>query len=289
MAGTGQHPERTRRARLSDAETERRVLDAALDALATHGITVGLDGLRFEDVIRAADVSRTSAYRRWPTREAFLDDVLLALARGSELPTIGEQVTAEATSLLDTVADDLVSPAGRRDLLVELHRLAFRADVGATLASPQFQTYLALRAAFVGVPSPELRAALAEALARSERRAVARGRAVIGGVARLFGLRLAAPLAGEEGLDVVARTVSAATNGFMVAALADPGLVHDTRPLAPYGSRRTAEWSVPVLALTGIVLGHLEEDPGASVPPPDALVTGLRGLVAVGAEAADSA
>ncbi|WP_182112212.1 MULTISPECIES: TetR/AcrR family transcriptional regulator [unclassified Actinotalea] len=271
---------------MSDAETEQRVLAAALDVLADQGITVGLDGLRFEEVIRAADVSRTSAYRRWPSREAFLDDVLLQLARGSELPHIGEQVQAEAAPLLSPGWSDLTTAAGRHDLFVELLRLAFAADVGATFASPQFQTYLALRAAFLGVPSEELRTALAEALVRSERRAVARGRAIIAGAAHLFARRLVPPLAGDEGYDVVARTISAATNGFVVAGLADPALIHDTRALAPYGSTRTADWSVPVLALAGIVLGHLEDDPDAPVPTPESLVAALPDLVRAGAAAA---
>ena len=39
-----------------------------LTALAERGVTVTLEGLVFEDVVRAAQVSRTSAYRRWPTR-----------------------------------------------------------------------------------------------------------------------------------------------------------------------------------------------------------------------------
>ena len=288
MSSNRQRPPRVRRPRLSDAETEQRVLAAALAALVEQGITVGLDGVRFEDVIRAADVSRTSAYRRWPTREVFLDDVLLELARGSELPHIGEQVAAEATALLAAGVHELNSSAGRHDLLVELLRLTFRADVTGTLASPQFQTYLALRAAFVGVPSVELRASLADALARSERRAVARGRAVISGAAQLFGLRLVPPLVGDDGFEVVARAVSAAINGFVVAALADPHLVHDTRPLAPYGSTRTADWSVPELMLAGIVLAHLQDDPEAPVPTPASLASELPGLVAAGAEAAES-
>lgn len=287
MASVRQPPRA--RPRLSDAETERRVVDAALQLLAEQGITVGLDGLRFEDVVRAADVSRTSAYRRWPSRDAFVADVLVALARGTELTGIGDRIGDEVGALLAADTVDLTDPQGRHDLFVQLLRLSFQTDVEGTLASPEFHTYLALRAAFVGVPDDDLRDEIAAALAHSERRAVARGRVVVAGAARLLGMRLVPPLAGDDGYTLVARAVSAASTGFAVSALADPGLVRATRPLAPFGSTRTAPWSVPALTLAGIVLTHLEPDPDAPVPTLDDLTTGLRALIDAGAQAAATA
>ena len=164
---------RRRRPRRSDAETGRLMLDAALELLAEDGVSVALDGLQLEDVIRRADVSRTSAYRRWPTREAFLEDVLVELAQGAELTEVGPRVGAEGAALLAAHRDALTTEEGRREVFVELLRLSLQTDLEATLASPAFRTYLALRAAFVGVPSEDLRTRLAAALALSERRAVA--------------------------------------------------------------------------------------------------------------------
>ncbi|MGN8244480.1 TetR/AcrR family transcriptional regulator [Cellulomonas soli] len=271
-----------RRPRLSDTDTRARMLAAAVDLLGERGVTVGLDGIQLEDVIRRADVSRTSAYRRWPTRDAFLADVLLEVARGTDLPGISARVTAEAGPVLDPRTVDVGSVEGRRELFVELLRLTFQADLEGTLASPQFSAYLALRAAFAGVPEQGLRDALAAELLVSERAAVARGAVILSGAAHLLGYRLVAPLTAPDGFSVVARAISAMTTGFVIAAQADPALVHGTQQQAPFGARRTAAWSVPTFALAGLVLSHLEPDPGAPDVDAARLLEELTGLVEQG-------
>ena len=266
------------------------MLDAALELLAEDGVSVALDGLQLEDVIRRADVSRTSAYRRWPTREAFLEDVLVELAQGAELTEVGPRVGAEGAALLAAHRDALTTEEGRREVFVELLRLSLQTDLEAILASPAFRTYLALRAAFVGVPSEDLRTRLAAALAHSERRTVARGSAILSGACRLLGLRLTGPLGdGPDGPTVLSRAIAASTTGFVVAALADPDVVTATRRLAPFGSSRPAQWSVPALTLAGLVLAHVEPDPDATVPDVDSLVAALPRLVDAGAAAAAGA
>lgn len=286
MPGTGQAP--ARRPRLSDEQTAGRVLAAALEALAGQGIGVGLEQLRFEDVIRAADVSRSSAYRRWPSREAFVEDVLVELARASDVPGLAPPIGAWVDELLAAAPDAPGTAGGRRDLAVELLRRTFQADVEGMVGSAQFRTYLALRAAFAGLASPALRDRVAASLAASERRAVARGAVVLRHGAALLGYRLPDPLV-PGGFEAVSRAVGATSIGFVVAALTDPGLVTATRPIAAYGSSSPAPWSVPAYALTGLVLAHLEPDPDAAAPAPDALVAGLAALVAAGQAAADAA
>src|SRR5579863_5776464 len=67
--------------RLPEEETEQRMLRAALAMVRAAGLTVSLEHISFEDVIREADVSRTSAYRRWPHKDLFFSDLVLELAR----------------------------------------------------------------------------------------------------------------------------------------------------------------------------------------------------------------
>jgi AcrR family transcriptional regulator len=275
-----------RRARLSDEQTARRVLDAALAQLAERGVSVGLDQVRFEDVIRAADVSRSSAYRRWPTRDALVEDVLVELAHGAYQPGVGAIVAGRAAEVVASHAAQAADPAGRHDLFVELVRLTFEIDLAATAASREFRSYLALRAAFAGIESDELRSRIAAALAVGDRRTVARGAAVLTSAARLFGMRLVAPLAAPEGFEVVARALFAASVGFVVAAQSDPSLLSTTRDAAAYGSSSVAAWSVPVYAMTGLVLQHLEPDPGARRLPAAELLAGLARIVGEGADAA---
>jgi len=293
MANRGQvHDERRgreaggRRARLSDEQTARRVLDAALAQLAEQGISVGLDQLRYEDVVRAADVSRSSAYRRWPNRDALVEDVLVELARGAYQPGIGAIVAGRAAEVVASHAAQAADSAGRYDLFVELVRLTFEIDLAATAASREFRSYLALRAAFAGIESDELRSRIAAALAVGDRRTVARGAAVLTSAARLFGMRLVAPLAAPEGFEVVARAIFAASVGFVVAAQSDPSLLATTRDAAAYGSSSVAAWSVPAFAMTGLVLQHLEPDPDTRQLPAAELLAGLARIVGEGADAA---
>src|SRR5674476_636519 len=74
-----------RRQRISDGETEQRMLEAALALVESQGLTVSLDHLSLENVIARADVSRSSAYRRWPYKDLFLADLLVAVARDTDL------------------------------------------------------------------------------------------------------------------------------------------------------------------------------------------------------------
>ena len=72
-----------RRPRISQQQTEARMLAAAVDQINAAGLTVSLDHLSFEAVISAADVSRTAAYRQWPNKELFLNDLVRELARAA--------------------------------------------------------------------------------------------------------------------------------------------------------------------------------------------------------------
>ena len=59
---------------------ERRMLGAALAVVGRTGLTVSLDHLSFEDIIRDADVSRSAVYRRWPYKDLFFSDLVKQLA-----------------------------------------------------------------------------------------------------------------------------------------------------------------------------------------------------------------
>ena len=72
--------------RLSDQETEKRMLHAAMAMVNRTGLTVSLDHLSFEDIIRDADVARSAVYRRWPYKDLFFSDLVKELAK-SATPT----------------------------------------------------------------------------------------------------------------------------------------------------------------------------------------------------------
>ena len=73
--------------RLSDRETEQRMLRTAVAMVQRTGLTVSLDHISLEDVIRDADVSRSAVYRRWPYKDLFFSDLVKQLAKDAT-PTI---------------------------------------------------------------------------------------------------------------------------------------------------------------------------------------------------------
>src|ERR1039458_3125257 len=83
MAGTAGGPTGLARRgrRLSDRETGQRMLDAAVAMVNRTGLTVSLDHISFEEVIRDAGVSRSAVYRRWPHKDLFFGDLVKELAR----------------------------------------------------------------------------------------------------------------------------------------------------------------------------------------------------------------
>jgi AcrR family transcriptional regulator len=103
------------------------VLSRTLEELVAHG----MEGTNVDRIARAAEVNKTSVYRRWPTKEALIaaalervaSDIALELEdRGSlrkDLELLGEHVVA----LLE-------SPLGR-----SLARAAMAESVGAELAA----------------------------------------------------------------------------------------------------------------------------------------------------------
>ena len=68
--------------RLSDRETEQRMLRAAVAMVQRTGLTVSLDHISLEDVIRDADVSRSAVYRRWPYKDLFFSDLVQTASQG---------------------------------------------------------------------------------------------------------------------------------------------------------------------------------------------------------------
>ncbi|WP_431905506.1 hypothetical protein [Amycolatopsis thermoflava] len=159
------------------------MLATAAEVVARTGLTVGLDHLPFEGLIRQAGVARSAVYRKWPNKEAFLGDLLLELARGREA------AGALARRILLARLDTLTTPDGRRAAAAELVRETALQDFRHLLGSPVWQTYPALTATAAGLPDGDLRDQVVTALAASERTFTARIARSHRGVADLLGLR----------------------------------------------------------------------------------------------------
>lgn len=236
-----------------------RLIAVAVERIRRDGMTVGLDHLSLEGVIADSGVSRATAYRHWPNKADFLREVLVETVRTTRL--VGETPTdlADLTRLLQEAGDGLRTAQGRRDLVVEALRRTAQADVDRMRASPQWQTYLAITATCRGLPPGPLRDDVRAALAQAEAGFVEHRAQVYARLPGLLGYRLVAPLTAPEGFTIMASASGAMMTGLLVTAAAGP----DPAPirLAPFGSSRPADWTLPALHLVGVLLAHLEPDP----------------------------
>jgi AcrR family transcriptional regulator len=244
--------------RLSDQETEQRMLRAAVAMVSRTGLTVSLDHISFEDIIRDAGVSRSAVYRRWPYKDLFFSDLVQQLAKDAT-PAIVEDELALIRQIAAAHQDWLETPELRYHLLLELFRQLSLLDFQAMLGSPGWRTYIALHATFMSLADGTLRDQVRSALARSEQAHNVRIAQAWRQMAALFGYRLRP----ESGItfEAMATLLSATMRGLVVMALSSPEVVGQRIEASPFGARAQAEWSLPALGLGGIAAAFLEPDP----------------------------
>ena len=178
-----------RERRLSDQETERRMLSAALAIVSRTGLTVSLDHLSFEDIIRDADVSRSAVYRRWPYKDLFFSDLVKQLALDAA-PDVAADELALMKQIVAAHPDWLATPELRHRLLLETSRQESLASYQAVCDSPGWRTYIALHATFMSVADGELRGQVQAALTSSELARTGRIASAWRQLAALLGYRL---------------------------------------------------------------------------------------------------
>jgi len=229
-------------------------------AMAHHaGLTVSLDHISFEDVIRDADVSRSAAYRRWPYKDLFYGDLLEELAKEGAPPGI---VDAEYALIKQVVAEfpgELDTPVERHDLLTELFRRLALLDFQALAGSPEWQTYVALQAAFSSIADRERRERVRAVLAASEQERLARVAAAWELLADLFGYRIR-PETGAT-FDTLITLVDATLRGLVIMAQPVPGIAASLVSASPFGATTVREWSLPALGASSLATAFLEPDP----------------------------
>jgi len=247
--------------RLSDRETEERMLRAALAMVKRDGLTVSLDHISFEDVIRDADVSRSAVYRRWPYKDLFVSDLVKELARDATPAIVGDEVALLRRIVTGHLAW-LETAQSRQALLAELFRQLALLDFQTLSGAPEWRTYLALHATFMSLSEGELRDQVQAALAQSERARLAQVAASWAHLAGLFGYRLR-PGTGVT-FETIAALVSAQIRGLVVMALTTADTVTQRLRCSPFGAHGESEWSLPALGVASIATTFLEPDPAVA-------------------------
>jgi AcrR family transcriptional regulator len=242
------------------------MLDAALTMINNAGLTVSLDHISFEDVIRAADVSRSTAYRHWPYKDLFFVDVVKELAQHAS-PEIIRNEIALIRTVLDEHPDWLGAAQSRHQLLLELIRRTAALDFESVYASPSWRTYLALHAAFSSLADSDLRTEVQAALSESEAARTAQIARAWQQLAGVFGYRLRPELGMD--FEAVATLLSATMRGLVITALSTPEVAGRTVLACPFGAAGEERWSLVAISLAGVATAFLEPDPDA---PRDGLV-----------------
>jgi AcrR family transcriptional regulator len=244
--------------RLPDQETERRMLQAAVAMVHRTGLTVSLEHISFEDVIRDADVSRSSVYRRWPYKDLFFSDLVKELAKNATPAILSDELELIKT-IVARHLDWLGTADLRRGLLVELLRQLALFDFQALYGSAEWRTYIALHATFMSLVDGGLRDQVQVTLAQSEQSRIARIAQAWKQLAELFGYRLRPELAAT--FETVATLIDATMRGLVIMALSMPDIAEHRSQASPFGAAGTEEWSLPAAGLAGIATAFLEPDP----------------------------
>jgi len=235
------------------------MLRSAAAMVHRAGLTVSLDHIGFEDVIRDADVSRSAAYRRWPYRDLFYGDLIEELAKEGAPPGIARAEYALIQQVVREFTGELDTPGQRHDLLTELFRRLALLDFQALAGSPEWQTYIALQAAFGSIADAERRDRVRAALATSEQERRARVAAAWELLARLFGYRIR-PETGAT-FDTLVTLVDATLRGLIIMAQPAPGIAASLVSASPFGATTAREWSLPALGAGSVATAFLEPDP----------------------------
>ena len=278
--------------RVPAEEVRQRMLDAGRELALEAGAALTIEHLRLEEVIQRARVPRSSAYRLWPYREDYADDLLCYLADEgswfSERPmhhpetfAIVKQVLADNTELLGTLD-------GRRALFCEIVRLTADRNYAALTESAPWRLHMALVATLGSTRSGEARRRVAAALENAQQRSRESVVAVLGYLCATLGVRLRDPaytldhvqLAG--GMLVQSLALRNVQVQAAVAPSADgPASSAGAAPSAPEVANRLLNepvpgpgltgatgWSLPARAYLGVVDAFLELDPDFMPPAP---------------------
>lgn len=253
-----------------------RVVDAAVSQLHQRGLTVALDGISLEEAIADSGVARATAYRRWPNRAQFTQEVLTRAVRSVRLEPETPAQRDSIRQLVEARSQEVSTEAGLRTILVEVLRIATDADYQRLSASQQWRDYLALRVTCEGIADQQLREALISELQAVQRGFLQHRARIYAQIPRLFGHRIATPLHDEEeGFALVAELTGALMSGLILGHTGSQPL--RTFRAQAFGSAVEAEWTTASYALTGALLTHLERDPGID-PDPQQLLVHLDGV-----------
>lgn len=266
-------------------EVRERMLQAAQDMVLETGVSISLEEMSLEDVMRRAQVPRSSVYRLWPYKGDFVDDLLCRLAEpewaGTAQPVKQQRALDVAWEVVNANQTRLSTEEGRRSVLREAVRLAVDVSFHDMGADPAWPVYMALTSTIGSVREPRVRTKIAKSLEDFERQRVDRLVRFFGEMAEAVGFRL------RDGfrLEHLVVATGSMMQGLLLRSLivrntqgADPGtgaeggwslgqVVNDPVSGPGLDGDEKSEWHLVAIGYLGIMDVILEIDPDADLSP----------------------
>jgi len=287
----------TRPERVPAQEIRQRMLDAGRDLALEAGAALTIEHLRLEEVIQRARVPRSSAYRVWPYKEDYTDDLLCYLAGAgswfSDRAVLSPETSAVVWQLITDNRQLLATTEGRQALLREVVRVTADRNYRALSDSLQWRLHMALVATLGSTRTGAARRKIAAALEAAQSRSREVMVALFGIVATELGLRPRDPALTVEHLQLAGGLLiqsMALRNVQVQTALADKDADSPGDPAAEDGQAHdairhvdrllnspvpgpglhggTAPWSLAALGYLGMVEAFVELDPHFVPPDP---------------------
>jgi AcrR family transcriptional regulator len=237
------------------------MLEAGRKMVRETGLTVSLEHLSFEEVIRQADVARSAAYKLWPRKEAYYLDLLYEVAGPDweDKVTLDEVAIARAIEVVLTHRRCLETWSGRRWLLEEVVRRVVPASLRDLSKSTHWRSFVALTATLLSLDQDDGGHEIRERLLGSERRLLRGMAEFYSEMAAVLGLRVRATFANGDYLALV--TVGAAmVEGMALRRILMPEGQGDDE-IYTLDEAIVRDWSLPAIAFMSVVDAFMEPDP----------------------------
>lgn len=246
------------RRRLSSDQVRQELLGTAHRLISEHGLSVGFDHIQLEELIRLANLPRSSVYRIWPNRTAFLEDLLehlfaAAPGKGADMP---ERTIAGAEEQLAARQDLLATREGRGILLRELVRVVSLRNYEELRSDPDWGTYNSLLAAASGSAAAGMHDTIVRAVARTEESYVSRMAELYDRLLPILGRRMKAGLTTAQ----LALLGSSLSEGLARHYALRPDMVSDEIEYRQ-ADEPAAAWQLIGIGFLQLAEGMTEDDP----------------------------
>ncbi len=231
------------------------MLETAIDRVTAEGLHLDYANLELEDLIRAAGVPRSTVFRIWPDRGAFIADLVRALFEAD--PGFEAGFDDETLHLLERTiaasAGDLGTSEGRQTALRAVIRHTAAHNIVAVEDSVTWRAYRTLSAALAsgdGVPGGE---GIRTLLGQIEERYTERMAAVYAGLNAALGLRMREGLTEQD----LALAIMGVIDGLSDHRRIDPAAVDRPRAVA-LGAEGSQAWHLAGVAVYGVYTAFTE-------------------------------